>query len=109
MPERFLLQILRSLVTHGILHSARGVDGGYTLERKPEEISLLDLIEAVDGTLHAFAPVAEGLPELSRAKLCAALEQITADARKQLSEIKLSCLLRPMNDGAHAVEAAAAN
>jgi Rrf2 family protein len=29
MPERFLLQILRSLVTHGILGSTRGVDGGY--------------------------------------------------------------------------------
>jgi Rrf2 family protein len=109
MPERFLLQILRSLVTHGILHSARGVDGGYTLERKPEEISLLDLIEAVDGPLHAFAPVAEGLPELPRTKLYAALEQITADARKQLAEIKLSCLLRPVNGGAHAIEAAAAN
>ena len=31
MPERFLLQILRNLVTHGILRSTRGVDGGYTL------------------------------------------------------------------------------
>ncbi len=29
MPERFLLQILRNLVTHGILRSTRGVDGGY--------------------------------------------------------------------------------
>ena len=45
MPERFLLQILRNLVTHGILHSTRGVDGGYSLERKPDDISLLDLID----------------------------------------------------------------
>ena len=41
MPERFLLQILRNLVAHGILSSTRGVDGGYTLDRAPEEISLL--------------------------------------------------------------------
>ena len=33
MPERFLLQVLRHLVTHGILHSTRGVDGGYSLNR----------------------------------------------------------------------------
>ena len=46
MPERFLLQILRSLVTHGILTSTRGVVGGYMLARRPEDISLLDLIEA---------------------------------------------------------------
>ena len=35
MPERFLLQILRSLVTHGILKSTRGVDGGYVLWKEP--------------------------------------------------------------------------
>lgn len=33
MPERFLLQILRNLVAHGILASTRGVDGGY-VDRK---------------------------------------------------------------------------
>src|ERR1700680_2225111 len=59
MPERFLLQILRHLVTHGILHSTRGVDGGYALERKPEEISLLDVIEAIDGPLSATLPSSE--------------------------------------------------
>ena len=44
MPERFLLQILRHLVAHGILDSARGVEGGYVLERSPDEISLLEVI-----------------------------------------------------------------
>ena len=47
-PERFLLQVLRSLVTHGILRSARGVDGGYSLTRPPEEVSVLEVIEAID-------------------------------------------------------------
>jgi Rrf2 family protein len=93
MPERFLLQILRNLVTHGILHSARGVDGGYRLERRPEEITLLEVIEAVDGPLCTRAPVAEGLPQESLAKLRQALEQVTTTARQQLSQIKLSCLL----------------
>ena len=51
MPERFLLQILRNLVTHGILNSTRGVEGGYTLERPPEQISLLEVIEAIDGPI----------------------------------------------------------
>ena len=52
MPERFLLQILRSLVTHGILRSTRGVDGGYALVRPAEEISLLEVIEAIEQASH---------------------------------------------------------
>src|SRR5947207_120468 len=66
MPERFLLQILRNLVTHGILHSARGVDGGYMLDRPPEQISILQVIEAVDGPLSPSIPVSERFPEESQ-------------------------------------------
>jgi Rrf2 family protein len=95
MPERFLLQILRHLVTHGILHSTRGVDGGYNLERSPQEISLLELIEAIDGPLHSALPAGEGLPLQYDAKLRDALESITQTARQQLAAIKLSDLLEP--------------
>lgn len=95
MPERFLLQILRNLVTHGILRSTRGVDGGYTLTRPPEEISLLDVIEAIEGPLDAGEPATQGLPEQSREKLQEALESITDNARKQLESIKFSQLLEP--------------
>ncbi len=95
MPERFLLQILRNLVTHGILHSTRGVEGGYRLERKPDDISLLDLIEAIDGPVFAHAPLAEGLSPESVEQLSTALQQVTASARKQLGSIKISSLVPP--------------
>ena len=94
MPERFLLQILRHLVTHGILRSTRGVDGGYSLERKPEEISLLDVMEAIDGPLSATLPETEGgNPSPSETRLQEALEQVAANLRRQLHSIKLSDLL----------------
>jgi Rrf2 family protein len=93
MPERFLLQILRNLVTHGILHSTRGVDGGYALERRADEISLLDLIEAVDGPVFSNAPLGEGLPQELVDQLSAALKELTAATRKQLSNIKISSLV----------------
>jgi Rrf2 family protein len=92
MPERFLLQILRNLVTHGILHSTRGVDGGYALERPASEISLLNLIEAVDGPLHPQSPPTAGLSAESRAHLARALEEVNAAARRQLAGIKISSL-----------------
>lgn len=93
MPERFLLQILRSLVTHGILQSTRGVDGGYSLARKPSEISLLDVIEAIEGPLTTVLPVEASLPDASHSRLTAALDQVAASQRKQLAAIKLSELL----------------
>lgn len=95
MPERFLLQILRNLVTHGILQSTRGVDGGYTLERPPEEISLLEVIEAIEGPIAPSVPVSEGLPTDSQQLLHKALEQVTSTAREQLAAIKLSQLMLP--------------
>ena len=96
MPERFLLQILRVLVTHGILKSTRGVEGGYSLSRSPEEISLLEVIEAIDGPLETAgeAPPAEPAGDLQQ-RLQTALRQVTDTARRQLEAIKLSQLLPP--------------
>jgi Rrf2 family protein len=93
MPERFLLQVLRNLVTHGILRSTRGVDGGYMLGRPPEDISLLDLIEAVDGPLVAGAPGTEGLSQECQSRLSGALEEVAVSTRRQLADVKLSSLM----------------
>jgi len=94
MPERFLLQILRHLVTHGILHSTRGVDGGYSLDRKPEEISLLEVIEAIDGPLSAAFPPMDGKHfSAVEARLRQTLDELTANSRRQLAAVKLSDLL----------------
>src|SRR5688500_16216732 len=95
MPERFLLQILRNLVTHGILRSTRGVDGGYALVRPADQISLLEVIEAIEGPYDSTLELGEGLPIDSRTMLRDALEEVTTTTRSQLEAIKLSQLLKP--------------
>ncbi len=100
MPERFLLQILRNLVAHGILESTRGVDGGYALERGAEQISLLDLIEAIDGPMVANLPASEGFPEESRERLEKAMGAATDAAREKLDSVKLADLLVPAGNSA---------
>lgn len=49
LPLPFLTQILQSLVKGKIIVSLRGPDGGYVLSRRPEETSLLDVINLLQG------------------------------------------------------------
>jgi Rrf2 family protein len=95
MPERFLLQILRSLVTHGILQSTRGVEGGYTLDRTPDQISLLEIIEAVDGPLNTKLPFADCKAGECQSRLRDTLSSIAAAERQQLQEVKVAHLINP--------------
>ena len=49
VPANFLAQILLKLRDHGLITSRRGNHGGYALARPPEEISLHDILIAVEG------------------------------------------------------------
>ncbi|MBI2264564.1 MAG: Rrf2 family transcriptional regulator [Armatimonadetes bacterium] len=51
VPEKYLAKILQGLTKAGILRSARGVGGGFSLGRSPKEITLWEVVEAVDGPL----------------------------------------------------------
>lgn len=99
MPERFLLQILRNLVNQGLLRSTRGVDGGYTLAKPSSELSILTIIEAIDGPLgqQGQATDSEGVPDTSR-RLDAALQDVASTMRSQLDSIKIAHLIRPPHE-----------
>ncbi|HEV8461857.1 MAG TPA: Rrf2 family transcriptional regulator [Gaiellaceae bacterium] len=51
IPSNFLENILSDLRNAGIVMSRRGADGGYWLARPAEEVSIADVIRAVDGPL----------------------------------------------------------
>ena len=53
LPQPYLEQILLALKGAGLVRSKRGVGGGYVLARSPEEISLAQIIAAVDGPIVA--------------------------------------------------------
>ena len=90
IPPNFLENILGDLRNAGIVASRRGADGGYWLARDAREVSLADVIRAVDGPLANVRGVrsdqllyegsAEGLRDVwvaVRASLRAVLERVT--------------------------------
>jgi Rrf2 family protein len=51
IPPSFLAKIISQLSIAGLLHTSRGARGGVTLAREPKEITLLDVVEAIDGPI----------------------------------------------------------
>jgi Rrf2 family transcriptional regulator, cysteine metabolism repressor len=102
IPVKFLEQILLSLRNHGILSSKRGVGGGYTLKRRPSEMTVLEIIELMDGPI---APLPCALDKNSETCTCAepafcALRPLMHAAREQLCELFGSKTIQDLVDQA---------
>ncbi|KUJ36888.1 putative HTH-type transcriptional regulator [Streptomyces sp. MBT84] len=95
IPFRFLKSVVGELRRAGLVRSQRGCEGGYWLGRPAEDITLLDVVRAVDGeviTLRgesldelAYPGPAMGLPGVWR--------QVEADAAAVLGGVTLASLL----------------
>ncbi|HAX69914.1 MAG TPA: Rrf2 family transcriptional regulator [Anaerolineales bacterium] len=59
IPPSFLAKIISQLSIAGLLHTSRGARGGVTLARQPGEITLLEVIEAIDGPIQLNECVGE--------------------------------------------------
>ena len=51
IPPSFLAKIISQLSIAGLLHTSRGARGGVTLAREAKDISLLEVVEAIDGPI----------------------------------------------------------
>jgi len=72
IPKSFLAKILQALAKKNILKSFKGVNGGFVLQRKAKDISMLEVMSAVEGKAPAVfecAPSREDCPS-DRAQIC---------------------------------------
>src|ERR1700710_1502620 len=60
IPDQFLEQLFSTLRRAGLLTSHRGMRGGYTLSRPAEEITVLEVVQALDGKIGQEADEAGG-------------------------------------------------
>ena len=89
------MSVLRTLCRQGLIESVRGSEGGFRLNRKAGEISLVDIVEAVDGPLPAGLPSSHTLPIDVDEQLQSTLQHIAQETRRQLGALQISDLLRP--------------
>ena len=73
ISKKYLEIIVKDMVAGGLLVGASGKGGGYKLCRAPEEYSVGEIIELMEGPLAPVACLAEGAMPCPRAKACETL------------------------------------
>ena len=94
IPLEYLLKLMQQLVRANILTSKRGPRGGFSLARPLNKITMLDVVEAVEGPLDASLNLDEHAPKDKFAKKAeAAYDKVIAGTREAYKKIKMSDLV----------------
>jgi Rrf2 family protein len=94
VPPRFLVQILLQLKGAGLVGSVRGATGGYQLLKPPQQVSLGQVMEVIDGSQEDDSQTSAASPASSAVRvLTQAWKDVAAVQRKMLGEITLAHLL----------------
>jgi Rrf2 family transcriptional regulator, cysteine metabolism repressor len=93
IPEPYLDQLLTTLRRAGFIRSVRGPQGGHALVRPPAEITLAEVIEALEGSLAPISCLDDAV--CSRPGVCAqreVWERVHQATRRILSEVSINDL-----------------
>lgn len=94
IPLEYLLKILQQLVRANVLRSKRGPRGGFFLARDSKEITMLQIIEAVDGPLMSHLHLAEQTHSADFSlKMEGVCKEATDEVRNIYDNAKLSEML----------------
>ena len=100
IPKSFLAKIFQTLTRAGVIHSQRGVHGGFKLIRSPEQISILEILEAIEGKI-AFQRCLQEPVDCHKMDACT-LCDIFTEAQHRMKEIfqktSLADLTRPKSE-----------
>jgi Rrf2 family protein len=86
IPTPFLGKILQSLAKHKLLASTKGPHGGFSLGRKAHDISLMDIVEIIDG-LDSFNMCVLGLKTCTESEAYCPVHSNYSGIREQLKTL----------------------
>lgn len=101
IPQPTVAKVLKGLTREGLLISSRGVNGGYTLGKNPADVSIADVIEAMEGPLAITACSTFGPDRCEESHHChvsAHWPRINAAVRSALAEVSILSLAAPAAD-----------
>ena len=87
LPLRYLEQVLLMLKRAGFLRSKRGVNGGYSLAKPPREITIGEVLRALDGPVAPIFCVTAGKREACPMEGMCALQDLWGEVRDAVSKI----------------------
>ena len=95
ISQRFLVQILLQLKGNDLVESTRGAAGGYQLARPPSEITLADIIHAIDQAPPLSPLALAGLNSSSAVQVVShCLQEVQIREQKRLAELTLADLVK---------------
>jgi Rrf2 family protein len=95
LSDTFLVRLLGQLVKARLARSVKGPRGGYSLARPAKEITMLEILEAVDGPIRSeTAGVSAGGPTVLDRRLQAVCDGAAALLREWLAEVTLAELAK---------------
>ena len=99
IPQPMVSKILKILTREGLLDSHRGVKGGYSLAREPQDVSVAEVITALDGPI-AFTDCIDDAPGCcSQEDICRLRgnwQRINDAIRQTLESISLAEMIHPL-------------
>ncbi|MGA8430011.1 MAG: SUF system Fe-S cluster assembly regulator [Candidatus Sulfotelmatobacter sp.] len=98
LPLPTVSKILKKLLESGLLTSHRGIKGGYSLAKKPDQISVADIIVAIEGPIALTeCSDAVGMCDVERSCPIKSNQRIVSEVvRGALEKVTLSDLLHPL-------------
>ncbi|HUJ23452.1 MAG TPA: Rrf2 family transcriptional regulator [Bryobacteraceae bacterium] len=84
VPEQFLSKVLQTLCRSRLIHSQRGASGGFRLAADPEAVSLLQVVEAIEGPIQLNACL--GVQGCTRKSWCPA-HLVWVEAQRALTDV----------------------
>ncbi|MBE6425559.1 MAG: Rrf2 family transcriptional regulator [Planctomycetaceae bacterium] len=96
ISEKYLSRLIIRLRKADLVHSVRGAHGGYRLARDPSQISLLDIIEVMEGPIGIVECVGSSSDPCERQESCAVRgiwESINSVIREALAQVSLQQII----------------